>query len=104
LPLPAESLEAQRAALAQVGWDEQDLGLLGRKIRALLKAAPADFAAEARKQGLIPLRLLMILPASTASHPTNALIATAIRFGFLIQVAVAEYEEPESWRHATATH
>ena len=102
--LPADSLEALQAArlLAQAGWDEPDLRLLGRKIRTLLKTAPADFAAEARKQGLVPLHLL-ILSASTASHLTDALIATAIRFGFLLQVTVAEYEEPESWLAATAT-
>jgi FkbH-like protein len=96
--LPADSLEALQAArlLAQAGWDEPDLRLLGRKIRTLLKTAPADFTAEARKQGLVPLHLL-ILSASTASHLTDALIATAIRFGFLLQVTVAEYEEPESW-------
>ena len=51
---------------------------------------------EARKQGLVPLHVL-ILSASTASHLTDAMIATAIRFGFLLQVTAAEYEEPESW-------
>jgi FkbH-like protein len=96
--LPADTLEALQAArlLAQAGWDEPDLRLLGRKIRTLLKTVPADFATKARKQGLVPLHLL-ILSASTASHLGDALIATAIRFGFLLQVTVAEYEEPESW-------
>lgn len=96
--LPAEALPALQAArlLAQSGWDEPELRLLGRKVRTILKSAPADFAGEARKQGLVPLHLL-ILSASTASHLTDALIGTAIRFGFLLQVTVAEYEEPESW-------
>ena len=88
--LPPGSLEAMQAArlLAQAGWDEPDLRLLGRKIRPLLKTTPAEFAAEAGKQGPIPLHLL-ILSASTASHLTDALIATAVRSGFLLEVTVA---------------
>jgi FkbH-like protein len=96
--LPADVLDALQAArlLAQAGWDEPELRLLGRKIRTLLKSAPADFPKEARKLGLVPLHLL-ILSASTASHLADALIATAVRFGFVLQVTVAEYEDPESW-------
>ncbi len=40
---------------------------------------------------------LLILSASTASHLSDALIGTAIRFKFLLDVTVAEYEEPEPW-------
>jgi FkbH-like protein len=96
--LPIEALPALQAArlLAQFGWDEPELRLLGRKIRTILKSAPAHFPGEARKQGLVPLHLL-ILSASTASHLTDALTGTAIRFGVLLQVTAAEYEEPESW-------
>jgi FkbH-like protein len=96
--LPTDALPALQAArlLAQSGWDEPELRLLGRTIRTLLASAPAHFAGEARKQGLVPLHLL-ILSASTASHLSDALIGTAIRFGFLLQVTAAEYEEPESW-------
>ena len=98
MALPADALQALQAArlLAQAGWDEPELRLLGRKIRTILKSAPADFSAKTRKQGLVPLHLLL-LSASTASHLADALIATAIRFGFLLQVTAAEYEEPESW-------
>jgi FkbH-like protein len=96
--LPADPLEALSAAraLAQAGWEESELRLLGRKVRSILKSAPASRAAEARQQGLIPLHLL-ILSASTASHLADALIGTAIRFGFLLQLTIAEYEEPEPW-------
>jgi len=96
--LPAEALPALQAArlLAQSGRDEPELRLLGRKIRTILTSAPAHFAGEARKQGLVPMHLL-ILSASTASHLTDALIGTAIRFGVLLQVTAAEYEEPDSW-------
>ena len=85
--LPADPLAALKAAqaLAQAGWAEADLRLLGRKIRSILKSAPATLTAEARKQGLVPINLL-ILSASTASHLTDALIGTAIRFGFLLDV------------------
>jgi FkbH-like protein len=96
--LPSLSLEALKSALwlAQAGWEEADLRLLGRKIKATLKSVPADLIAEARKQGLVPIHLLM-LSASTASHLIDALIATALRFGFLLDVTLAEYEEPEPW-------
>jgi FkbH-like protein len=96
--LPAEPLAALQflQSLAQAAWDESDLRALGRKINGILKAAPANFAAEARKNGLVPVRIL-ILSASTASHISDALIGTAIRFKFLLDVTIAEYEEPEPW-------
>jgi FkbH-like protein len=99
--LPADPLAALRAAqsLAQAGWEEADLRLLGRKVRGILKAAPAALAAEARKRGLVPIHLLM-LSASTSSHLADALIGTAIRFGFLLDVTLVEYEEPEPWLEA----
>jgi len=58
--------------------------------------AGPGFAAEARKHGLTQVRIL-VLSASTASHICDALIGTAIRFKFLLDVTVAEYEEPEPW-------
>ena len=96
--LPADPLEALNAAraLAQAGWEEAELRLLGRKIRSILKSAPASRVSEARQQGLVPLHLL-ILSASTASHLADTLVGTAIRFGFLLQLTIAEYEEPEPW-------
>jgi FkbH-like protein len=99
--LPADPLVALRTAqaLAQAGWDEPELRLLGRKIGGILKAAPAALAAEAHQQGLIAIRLLM-LSASTASHLADALIGTAIRFGFLLDVTLVEYQEPEPWLEA----
>src|SRR5260370_29390387 len=95
---PAEPLEALLflQSLAQAGWAEADLGLLGRKIGRILRSAPADFASQARKHGLTQARIL-ILSASTASHLADALIGTAIRFKFLLDVTIAEYEEPEPW-------
>src|SRR5258708_6419979 len=95
---PAEPLEALLflQSLAQAGWAEADLGLLGRKIGRILRSAPADFASQARKHGLTHVRIL-ILSASTASHLADALIGTAIRFKFLLDVTIAEYEEPEPW-------
>src|SRR4051812_13161636 len=101
--LPGEPLSALGAArtLAQAGWDEVDLRLLGRKIRNIGKSAGADFAAEVRKHGVIPVHLLM-LSASTASHLTDALIGTAIRSGFLLDITLVEYEEPEPWFAANA--
>ncbi len=96
--LPADPLEALGAmrALAHAGWEEADLRLLGRKIRSMLKSASPSLGAEARRQGLVPVHLL-ILSSSTASHLADAMIATAIRFGFLLQLTTAEYEEPEPW-------
>jgi FkbH-like protein len=96
--LPAEPLQALLFAqsLAQAAWNEADLRLLGRKIAGILKSAPANFAVEARQHGLARIRIL-ILSASTASHIADALIGTAIRFKFLLDVATAEYEEPEPW-------
>ncbi|SHL50061.1 HAD-superfamily phosphatase, subfamily IIIC/FkbH-like domain-containing protein [Bradyrhizobium lablabi] len=96
--LPAEPLAALMSlqALAQAAWGEADLRLLGRKVSSILKSAPANFAAEARKQGLVRIRILL-LSASTASHLSDALIGTAMRFKFLLEVTIAEYEEPEPW-------
>ena len=105
--LPADPLQALAflQALAQAAWNEAELRLLGRKILSILKSAPPTLAAETRKQGLVRVRLL-ILSASTASHLAEALIATAIRFKFLLDVTVAEYEEPEPWleRNARELH
>ena len=87
---------ASLQSLAQAGWGEAELRSIGRKVRGIMKSAPANFGAEARAQGLLPIRLL-ILSASTASHIVDALIGTAIRFRLLLDVVVAEYEEPEPW-------
>jgi FkbH-like protein len=96
--LPAAPLEAMLflQSLAQAAWGEADLRLLGRKISAIQRSAPADFAADARKHGLAQVRIL-ILSASTASHISDVLIGTAIRFKLLLDVAIVEYEEPEPW-------
>src|SRR5689334_10782278 len=83
-------------SLAQAGWGEAELRSIGRKVRGILKTAPANFGSEARAQGFVPIRLL-VLSASTASHIADALIGTAIRFRLLLDVVVAEYEEPEPW-------
>jgi FkbH-like protein len=96
--LPSEPLQALLSlqSLAQAAWGEADLRLLGRKIRSIVKSAPSGFAAEARLSGLAQVRLL-VLSASTASHISDALIGTAIRFKLLLDVTIAEYEEPEPW-------
>jgi FkbH-like protein len=96
--LPAEPLQALLflQSLAQAAWGEADLRPLGRKIGGILKSAPANFALEARKHGLARVRIL-ILSTSTASHISDALTGTAIRFKFLLDVTIAEYEEPEPW-------
>ncbi len=101
--LPAQPLEALLflQALAQAAWGEADLRLLGHKISAITRSVPADFAAQARNHGLVRVRLL-ILSASTVSHISDALIGTAIRFKFLLDVTVAEYEEPEPWLERNA--
>jgi FkbH-like protein len=96
--LPSEPLQALLSlqSLAQAAWGEAELRLLGRKIRSIVKSAPSGFAAEARQSGLAQVRLL-VLSASTASHIPDALVGTAIRFKFLLDVTIAEYEEPEPW-------
>jgi len=96
--LPSEPLQALLSlqSLAQAAWGEAELRLLGRKIRSILKSAPSGFSAEARQSGLAQVRLL-VLSASTASHISDALIGTATRFKFLLDVTIAEYEEPEPW-------
>lgn len=96
--LPSEPLPALLflQSLAQAAWGEADLRLLGRKIRSILKSAPSSFAAKAKQNGLAQVRVL-VLSASTASHISEALIGTAIRFKFLLDVTIVEYEEPEPW-------
>ena len=101
--LQGDSLEALRAmrAIGQAGWGETELSQLGRKIRSVLKAAPAGFDQDAKKHGFVPMNLL-ILSASTVSHLMDALVGTAIRYGFLLTVTLAEYEEPEPWLERNA--
>jgi FkbH-like protein len=103
--LPGDPVQAlvSLQSLAQAGWAEAELRSIGRKVRGILTSAPANFGADARAQGLVPIRLL-ILSASTASHIVDALAGTAIRFRLLLDVVVAEYEEPEPWldRNGTA--
>jgi FkbH-like protein len=101
--LPLDSLQALEVlqSLAQAAWGEADLRMLGRKVSSIMISAPAAFVAEARKHGLMPIRLL-ILSASTISHLTDAMIGTAIRFRFLLDVTVAEYEEAEPWLERNA--
>ena len=72
--LPEDAMQALLAArsLAQAGWDEPDLRLLGRKIRGILTSAVPGFGGQARQQGLVPLRLL-ILSASTGPMPRTAM-------------------------------
>src|SRR6202140_275450 len=96
--LAGEALQALAflKSLAQARWGEGGLAPVGRKIRTILKSAPPGFAAEARQSGLAQVRIL-VLSASTASHISDALIGTAIRFKFLLDVTIAEYEEPEPW-------
>jgi FkbH-like protein len=96
--LPADPLEALLSlqSLAQAAWNDADLRLLGRKVTNILRSAPNSLPAEAKMRGLVRLRLL-ILSASTASHICDALIGTAIRFRLLLEVTIAEYEEPEPW-------
>src|SRR5512143_2210373 len=83
--LPGEPMQALASlqSLAQAGWSEAELRSIGRKVRGILKSAPANFRSDARTQGLVPVRLL-ILSASTASHIADALIGTAIRFRLLL--------------------
>src|SRR5262249_9147779 len=96
--LPADPLAALAflQSLSLVAWGEAELRQIGRKITAILKSAPSGFDTEARTSGLPKIRLL-ILSASTASHLADALIGTALRFRFLLDVTLAEYEEPEPW-------
>lgn len=101
--LPVDPLEALSflQSLAQASWGEADLRMLGRKIAGILNSAPPSLIADARKQGLVRVRLL-ILSASTASHLADALVGTALRFRLLLDVTVAEYEEPEPWLERNA--
>jgi FkbH-like protein len=102
--MPADPLDALvfLQTLAQAGWGEADLRMLGRKTAGILSSAPKSLTAAARRQGLARVRLL-ILSASTASHLADAMIGTALRFGLLLDVTVAEYEEPEPWLERNAT-
>ncbi|MGA7808746.1 HAD-IIIC family phosphatase [Bradyrhizobium sp.] len=96
--MPSDSPQALKflQSLALAAWGEADLRSLGRKVGSILRSAPTTLAAEAPRHGLVRIHLL-ILSASTASHLADALIGTALRFGFLLDVTVAEYEEPEPW-------
>jgi FkbH-like protein len=82
-------------ALSRIGWDEANLRSLGRRVRKVLGAEGVS-ASDLRSEGLTALRVLFLSP-NTASHMADVLIATAIRFGFLLELQIAEYDEPQSW-------
>lgn len=69
---------------------------MGAEFRKTLKAN-ADLLTElARRTGCIPFRLV-VLSSNTATHLTDAICASALRAGILLDCQVVEYQEPEVW-------
>jgi len=52
--LPGDPMQAlvSLQSLAQAGWGEAELRSIGRKVRGILKSAPANFGSEARRKDL----------------------------------------------------
>lgn len=92
---------ARLAKLAQRGWNESELRSIGRRLRKLLQSIADDSAT-----GTIPgytRTSLLIISSSTANYFVEALCASALRAGILLECRVVEYEDPESWLEANAT-
>lgn len=85
-----DDLAAWRQLLA-CGWSESELRRAGQRIRRALAADPAPVAA-----GIVPLRMLVIA-SHTFAHMTDAVIASALRHGLALHVAIEEYVSPEGW-------
>jgi len=81
-------------SLANRAWIEGELRSIGRKVRKLLSSG--DWQGWAKGAGFTKFSLL-IISSNTVNHLTDALIATALRAGILLDCRIAEYEEPESW-------
>jgi FkbH-like protein len=78
------------------GWGEAELHSIGRKIRRLLRSGSADPDKIAQNSACVRLSLL-IVSSSTVSHLVDALTASALRVGILLDCSFVEYEEPETW-------
>lgn len=84
------------AALSGRRWNDAELAAIGRKLRKMIRGAANGWQAEARALGFSPVSLLMLY-SSTASHMIEALMATALRYGIILDCRVVEYQEPEVW-------
>lgn len=74
------------------GWSDSELRRAGRRIRRVL-AEGGDAPIPA---GIARLRMLVVA-SQTFAHMTDAVIASALRHGVLLEVTVQEYLGPEGW-------
>lgn len=81
--------------LSQLAWDDSELRSIGRKLSRALQSA-GDWRAAAIARGLAPFNLL-IVSSATMSQFVDALRATALRAGVVLECRLVEYEEPETW-------
>lgn len=89
----SHDLAAWRKVLAYA-WPEANLRRAGQRIRTGIAAA--DTASGIVRSGLVRLRLLVIA-SNTFTHMVDAVIASALRHGVALEVAVVEYVSPEGW-------
>jgi FkbH-like protein len=81
--------------LAQLAWDDAGLRSIGRKLTRALQSA-GDWRQAAPGRGLVSFNLL-IVSSATFSQFVDALRATALRAGVVLECRLVEYEEPETW-------
>jgi len=82
--------------LVDRGWNESDLGSMGRKIRKALGSSVSSRVEVAQSAGCISFSLL-IISSNTVNHLVDALCASALRAGILLDCRIVEYQEPETW-------
>jgi FkbH-like protein len=83
-------------ALVDRNWNETSLGSIGRKLRKLIPSERSARDQFAQNSGCISLSLLIIC-SDTANHLVDALCASALRTGILLDCRTVEYQQPEAW-------
>jgi len=77
-------------------WSEVELRSIGRAIRRYTRTQPIDGASTGQNEGPATFSLLLI-SQNTVTHLVDALIASSLRVGILLDCRTVEYQEPETW-------
>jgi FkbH-like protein len=90
-------------ALADRSWNETSLGSIGRKLRKIVPSDRSGQGRFAQSSGCISVSLLIIC-TDTGNHLVDALCATALRVGIVLDCRIVEYQQPEAWLAANQEH
>lgn len=86
--------------LSSRGWNESELRSIAKRLDASISALGPDWRSQLRAAGYSPFNLLVI-SSGTMSHLVDALRATGLRSGVVVDCRVVEYQVPEAWLEAS---